>query len=224
MAQPTKFSRPNVGLVIWLLLSLLFAKILFVILYEYRFYFPADFVNSSFLIAREDYFYGLYGIAFYSHIVAGPFTLVGAFFLMLTGGVHKFGALHKTVGRIVLLLVLLVIVPSGLVMSTKAFTGAIAGWGFALTSMFTGICAMLAIYYARQRMFKLHQVWACRCFIFLCSPVVLRLISGAAFVTASESELSYQLSAWLSWLVPLAGFEIFRRIPKSTLDRQLTQG
>ena len=216
-----KISNAKYRFVIWLLLSLLFGKFLVAILNEYHFYFPADFENSSFLIGRDEHFKGLYWIAFYSHILAGPITLVGAFFLMMTGGIKRFRFWHRTVGKIALGLVLAIIVPSGLVMSTQSLTGPIAGVGFALTAIFTGISAMFAIWYARQKRFTLHKIWATRCFIFLCSPILLRLISSAAFVTSTESDLSYQLSAWLSWLVPLAFYEVARHIPKQKLDQEL---
>lgn len=42
-----------------------------------------------------------------------------------------------------------------------------------------------------------------RCFLLLISPLILRLIAGAVIVMDVESELTYRLNAWLSWLVPL---------------------
>ena len=55
--------------------------------------------------------------------------------------------------------------------------------------------------------FQLHQRWASRCFLFLCSPLLLRLISGAAIVMQLESDAFYRFNAWGSWLIPLAILE-----------------
>jgi hypothetical protein len=47
-----------------------------------------------------------------------------------------------------------------------------------------------------------------RCFLLLCSAVVLRLIGGLATVTHIGGNWSYPLAAWASWLVPLGIFEL----------------
>jgi hypothetical protein len=193
------------------LLIALAAKVLFSILYEYRFYFPVDFGESVFLAERKAIFRGTYRVAFFVHILASPVALVLAFLLMFTGSRKWFGAKHRLVGKIQVLLIVIAVAPSGLVMSTEAFSGPIAGWGFATLSVATAVTAIAAGYFASQRKFAVHQVWATRCFILLCSPLVLRLTAGSAFVMNVESELSYRLSAWLCWLLPLIAYELWRK-------------
>ena len=56
-----------------------------------------------------------------------------------------------------------------------------------------------------------HKRLAVYCFILLTSPLLLRLASGAAILMGCESELFYQLNAWLSWLAPLAAYEAWLR-------------
>ncbi len=115
-----------------------------------------------------------------------------------------------------MLLVLAVVVPSGLVMATQAHAGPIAAYGFASLSIATAACAMMALYFARNRNFRSHPSWAIRCFLLLASPLLLRLISGAAIVTQMESEWFYRLNAWVSWLIPLVIYEIWRHWPASS--------
>ena len=55
--------------------GLLFAKVLLEILYEYRWYFPANF-EAAFLIGRQDSFVGLYRAAFYAHVISGPLAIL----------------------------------------------------------------------------------------------------------------------------------------------------
>lgn len=195
--------------------ALLFVKVLVAILLEYRWYFPADFEASSFLTGRRDSFVGVYRAAFYAHIISGPIAVVLAVFMMLSGGRPRLRHIHRPAGRLLMLIVLAVVVPSGLVMARKAFAGPIAAYGFASLSITTAACAATALYFARARNFRSHQRWATRCFLLLASPLLLRLIAGAAIVTNLESDWFYRLNAWLSWLIPLAIYEIWRRWPAS---------
>lgn len=184
--------------------AIVLLKVLVEILYEYRWYFPADFDASAFLIGRRDTFFGVYRAAFYAHILGGPTVVILGLFLMFSGGRSRFARLHRRIGRILMLIVLAIVVPSGLAMAFQATAGPIAGFGFASLSIATAASAAAALHFARKARFRSHQKWATRCFILLCSPLLLRLISGAAIVMQLESDWFYRLNAWLSWLVPLA--------------------
>jgi hypothetical protein len=193
----------------WITLAALalFAKVLFNILAEYRWYFPADFDRSAFLAGRRFTFVGIYRAAFYAHICVGPPVLLLALFLVMTGGRRSLAKWHRIAGRLLAALVLLVLVPSGLIMANQAYAGATAGLGFALLSLITGACVSGAAYFAIRRKYQWHQQFASRSFILLVSPMLLRVASGAAIVMDCESELFYQLNAWLSWLLPLLIYE-----------------
>jgi hypothetical protein len=53
-----------------------------------------------------------------------------------------------------------------------------------------------------------------RCYVLICSAVVLRVISGAASVVGVPSpEAAYVVAAWSSWLLPLAAYEVVERLP-----------
>lgn len=194
---------------VWLL-AILFAKILVSILWEYRWYFPADFDASSFLNDRQDSFEGSYRAAFYVHIIGGPIAALLGVLLFITGGRRSFSKVHRFAGRLLLFLVLLVVAPSGLIMAEQAYGGPIAAAGFASLSILTAITALTAVHFARTRRISAHQRWATRFLILLLSPFVLRLASGTMIVMRVESDWTYRLSAWLSWLVPLALFEAWR--------------
>lgn len=193
-----------------LALALLIAKVLAEILYEYRWYFPADFVASAFLVGRQDTFEGLYRLAFYLHIIAGPPCIAMAVYLVASS-TTKSKAGHRVLGRIFVPLVLLVIVPTGLVMASAAHAGPIAGAGFATLSILTGYCAAKTMETAWRRRWQAHQIWAKRTAIVILSPLILRVTSGVFSVLNLESQTLYCLNAWMSWIVPLAIFEICRR-------------
>ena len=188
----------------------LLLRVLVSIVLEYRFYFPADFA-STFLTGRESTFVGIYVPAFYIHIIAGPLAVVIGTILLLSGGRTRFRHAHRLLGRSQMIIVLIGLVPSGFVMASRAFAGPIAGLGFASLSAVTGVAAVATLAYAINKQFLLHRRWATRCYILLCSPLLLRVVGGGLVVFQLESDLAYRLNAWLSWLVPLAIFEIHWR-------------
>ena len=193
--------------------ALLAVKVLLEILGQYRWYFPANFEQSAFLIGREAFFHGVYWWAFYVHILISPITAMLAGWLLFSGAKGRFLTGHRRLGKLQVLLVLGLVAPSGLVMSYWAFTGPIAGWGFALLSLGTGFTAVMTAYHARGGRIRRHRVWAVRCLLLLASPFILRIVSGVFIVTGWESEWTYRLTAWLSWLGPLTIYETIRLYP-----------
>lgn len=197
-------------LVRWIAI-LLFVKTIGAVLYEYRWYFPLDFQQSAFLIGREESFTPGYRVAFFVHLFAGPVALLSATFLMVSGlkKASRFRRWHSIVGR----LLFVAVVPlslSGMVMAFKSFAGPIAGVSFLVLAILTlGSCWGAAVY-AMKKKFTAHQVWATRCFLLLCSPLLLRIVGGIAIVSGTESEAIYRWNAWLSWVVPLLVYEVLR--------------
>jgi|688.fasta_scaffold00058_2 hypothetical protein len=63
--------------------------------------------------------------------------------------------------------------------------------------------------------FLAHRHWMSRCFWLLCSTIFLRLMGGAAGLVHWNPAWTYPLSVWLSWIVPLAVYEIVRYSSKS---------
>ena len=186
------------------------AKVFGEIICECRRYFPADF-DSDFLIGRQETFVGTYRVAFYIHIISSPLAVLIGSLLMFSVSRGNYRRLHRWIGRFQFFLILFAVAPSGLVMALQAYTGAIAASGFILHSVATAVCAIAAIRFAMKQNFAEHQRYATRCFVLLCSPLLLRLIMGASVVANTESDWTYRLTAWLSWLVPLLGLEVWYR-------------
>lgn len=207
-----------------LVAGLLAMKVLGSIVWEYQRYFPADF-NSAFLSGKRSVFQGSYRFAFYAHILVGPPTILAAIVLLHSGFRGRYQALHRSLGRIQAAMVLLVLVPTGLVMATKAYAGPVSGWGFASLSLATGTAMALTIDRARRRQFASHQQWAIRTTILLLSPLFSRVIAGAAISSGLETETFYIVNAWASWLVPCVVYEACLRcsLPRpllATLSRE----
>ncbi len=189
------------------LAALLICKVTVSVLWNYRDYLPPDF-SAAFLIGREGYFFGSYSWAFYPHILAGPCTLIIGLLLLSERFRRRFPKWHRILGRIQVACVLLLVAPSGLWMARYAETGAVAAVGFATLAILTGASAVLGWRLAVQRRFAEHRRWMWRCYILLCSAVVLRLLGGLATVADVGADWPYQFAAWISWMVPLSIFEL----------------
>lgn len=187
--------------------GLLILKVTVEVMLGYVNYFPPNF-GSDFLRGRERYFFGAYQWAFYPHIVSGPLAILLGLVQISESFRRRLPQWHRNLGRLHLLNVLCVVTPSGLWMAYYASTGTIAAIGFALLAMLTGTCSALGWRAAVKRQFPVHRRWMWRCFLLLCSAVVLRLLGGLGTVMEVQSVWFDPIASWSSWLVPLAAFEL----------------
>ena len=197
--------------ILTLLVYMLICKIVAGVFLSYRDYMPPNF-ESDFLQGRAHYFFGSYQWAFYTHVTSGPCSLILGMILVSEQFRRRFPKWHRFLGRIQVACVLLFVTPSGLWMAFYAETGAIAGTGFASLAVATGMCILLGWRSAVKRRFAEHQRWMLRCFVLLCSAVVLRLIGGVTTVAGIDAAWVYPLAAWTCWLVPLMTYEVNRRV------------
>jgi Predicted membrane protein (DUF2306) len=195
-------------------------KVFLTLLYDYRWYFPADF-RAPFLVDRRETFVGLYRVAFYGHLLSCPLAVVAGPLLLWSSSRRATHSIHRWIGRATVIVTLSLIVPSGLVMATQAHAGSIAGSGFASLAILTALCACQTWRHARQRRFNIHRAWATRLLILIYSPFLLRIMVGIVITLGVESLWTYRAIAWLSWLLPLTLFEAVRHrwIDERYVDR-----
>jgi uncharacterized membrane protein len=193
------------------LAALLILRVLVTILANYPDYFPPNF-DALFLQGRETTFAGSYPPAFYVHIFSSPIVLLNGLILLSEYVRRRYRRWHRYLGRLQVFVLLSFVLPSSVVMSRHSFGGWPAGVSFVLLSAATAGCAIVGVVHARQRRYDRHRRWMLRCYILICSAVVLRLVSGAAgLVGVASAEGAYICAAWSSWLVPLAAFETVER-------------
>lgn len=186
---------------------LLVLKTILSVLWSYRDYFPPNF-RSDFLLERGPYFFGPYMWAFYAHIVSGPFALMAGLVLVCSSFRRQFPVWHRRLGRVQVACVLFFVTPSGLWMANYAATGTVAATGFATLAIVTAFCVVNGWRCAIQRRFEKHRWWMLRCFVLLCSAVVLRIFGGLSDLHGAD--WTYPFAAWLSWLLPLVLLELSR--------------
>jgi hypothetical protein len=96
-------------------------------------------------------------------------------------------------------------------MAYHAAAGPVATAGLATLAVATATCATVGARAAVRRRFAEHRRWMWRCYLLLSSAVVLRLIGGLATVAGVAAPWFDPLATWMSWLVPLAAFELHAR-------------
>lgn len=198
------------SILLWLVVASIL-RVLLTIVANYPDYFPPNF-NSIFLSGREHTFHGSYKFAFYLHIIVSPFILFNGLILLSDSVRRQYGGTHRWLGRVQVGTLLLLMLPSSVLMSFQAYGGWPAGLSFFLLSISTAVCAVVGVVYARRRRYQEHRRWMLRCFVLICSAVTLRLMSGTiSLVGVSDPVTAYIAASWSSWLVPLAGFELFYR-------------
>jgi hypothetical protein len=201
------FRSSNLYRALIVLVVVLILKVTFSVVLGYRDYFPANF-DAEFLRGRQSYFAGGYQWAFYAHIVSGPISLVLGLILISERFRKRFPKWHRSLGKAQAAVVLFLLSPSGLWLAYYAQTGTFAAIGFALLAVATGMCVLLGWRSAVKRQFIEHRRWMLRCFLLLCSAVIVRIVGGLATVTSLGDSWIYPVTAWASWLVPLTTFEL----------------
>jgi hypothetical protein len=190
-----------------LLAGILIIKVMISVVSNYHGYFPPDFA-AGFLRGRESHFWGLYSWAFYAHIVSGPVSLILGLILVGERVRVRHPRWHRRLGRIQVACVLLLVTPSGLWMARHAAAGPFAAAGLAALAIVTAASVIMGARSALKRRVADHRRWMWRCFLLLCSAVVLRLIGGLATVTGMTALWIDPMATWLCWLSPLAAFEL----------------
>ncbi len=210
--------RTSLELILSFLAVALILKVTFSVVSNYHNYFPPNF-DSDFLRGRELYFPGAYQWAFTTHIISGPVSLILGLILIVERSRARYPRWHRYLGRLQVAFVLLLVTPSGLYMARYAAAGPIAAVGLAALAIATAICVSIGARSAVMRRFADHRRWMWRCYLLLCSAVVLRLIGGLATVTGTAAPWVDPLATWVSWIAPLAAFE-FREWTRRRPERR----
>ena len=211
MLTAIHFQIPSTRHVLAWMGLLLILRVTVGVVSNYVDYFPPNF-ESEFLRGRETYFDGSYRWAFYAHIISGPLALVLGTILVSDSFRSRYRGWHRFLGRIQVAGVIFVVAPSGFWMALFVESGVISVIGFATLSLLTGFFAAMGWRSAVRRRFPEHRRWMWRCFLLLCSAVVLRLIAGTVIALGVEAVWVFRFTAWGSWLIPLSAFECSERL------------
>ena len=205
----------------WLLMTSL-ALYLFAITWIY-FSFRSD---VNFLLSKPDDLVHFlpWRIAFYLHIAGAMFALAVGPFQFLTGLKARYKKLHRSIGYIYVLGILLLAGPAGFFMSFFATGGIGSKVAFAVLSIVWVTTTWLGIKTILQKKIKEHRAWMIRSYALTFAAVTLRLWTPILSVGMNFTEAeTLAIVPWLAWIPNLFVAEILIQIlvykkPPETLN------
>lgn len=155
-----------------------------------------------------------YRVPLYSHMVFGPLALILAPFQFWAGLRSRFRWLHRTIGYTYVTSI--VIASVGALALLPRFAG--SPWataGFLVLGLLWAGTTLRAVFLARAGRTDAHKRWMMRSASLTFAAVVLRLMTFPLMATGLTLTQSYDITAWASWLLPLAFIEWrLRRSPR----------
>ena len=174
----------------------------------FGYYFAAD-LEYGFLRDKRDFFFSSgYFVAFYAHIVGAPVAFISGTLQVSRTLRQHWPQLHRWLGRFYCVSVLVAAAPGGLVMGFWAYGGLSSLLCFSLLAGLTWTATFLGWRFGRLGRVKLHAKWMVRSYLLLASAICLRMLHPMLSLLALNHELTYQLSVWTSWVLPLSLFEL----------------
>jgi Na+/phosphate symporter len=161
--------------------------------------------DAGFLQLKQEYIHITeWRVAFFTHVFTCMLVLVAGFTQFSEKFLKQQPKLHRTVGYVYVINILMVTGPSGLLMSFYANGGISSQLAFVLLSvLWIGFTAM-ALYKAIKKDFKAHRIFMIRSFALTLSAITLRCwkVLLVNFTDIQPMD-RYRIIAWLGWTLNL---------------------
>ena len=161
--------------------------------------------DAGFLQLKQEYIHITeWRVAFFTHVFTSILVLVAGFTQFSKKFLKQQPKLHRTVGYIYVINILMVTGPSGLLMSFYANGGVSSQTAFVLLSvLWIGFTAM-ALYKAIKKDFTAHRIFMIRSFALTLSAITLRCwkVLLVNFTDIQPMD-RYRIIAWLAWTLNL---------------------
>lgn len=150
----------------------------------------------------------------YTHLAGGALTLVLGLPQLLWQRLHVGRPVHRWTGRLYLLGMAIACVGAVGLITTSPAPAAIR-IAFAATTLVWVATALVAVAAVLRGRLATHRVWMIRNYLVALAPVTFRLLllPSAVRLGIAPSPGVIALLLWLGWAVPLAAFEVARRVP-----------
>ncbi len=139
--------------------------------------------------------------AFFIHVYASIWVLLAGFTQFSKSIQRNNPRLHRTMGYIYVLDVLLITGPAGLIMGFYANGGLFSRIAFVLLAALWIFFTLMALIKARQKDFKSHRKYMIRSYALTLSALTLRAWKFAITNTMDIPPMDvYRIVAWLGWV------------------------
>ena len=178
-------------------------------------YIPIDF-NVAFLRIKQDEIALVhYQWAFFVHVYSSIFVLLAGIPQFSNYLRTQYRNLHKTLGKLYIVLVLLLASPSGFVMGYYANGGVYSRISFMLLAILWFYFTLQAFRYIKQGQVDQHRKFMLRSFALTLSAISLRLIKWGLVTTLELPPMdTYRIVAWAGWVVNLVVVETYLLVSK----------
>jgi Predicted membrane protein (DUF2306) len=140
-------------------------------------------------------------ISFFTHVFSSIFLLMAGFTQFHNPFQGRMRTVHRWIGKMYVLVLLLFSAPAGLVMSLYANGGLLSQSAFTLLSVLWIYTTLRAYVSIRQRKFIEHSDWMLRSFALTLSALTLRAWKYVLVLLFHPHPVdAYQLVAWLGWV------------------------
>jgi len=159
----------------------------------------------DFLETKQDVIQNkIWRVSFYIHVFSSMFVLLAGFTQFFRFSFQRKLKLHRTLGKIYILLILLVSGPSGFVMAFYANGGIFAQIGFVFLAVGWLAFTYLAYHFIKNKNIRQHENFMIRSYAFTVSALTLRAwIYVLAYFYVDYWTIAVAV-AWLGWLPNLA--------------------
>ncbi len=164
-------------------------------------YFSFD-LNYHFLKSKQDMLVNeIWLVAFYIHLLFGVIAVLTGIPLFFKRLIPFKSKLHRNLGKVYVLSILLFTGPTGFYLAFFAEGGMYATIGFLLMSLAWMIPTYLAFRYAVDKKFEKHYKWMIRSLALTLSGVTLRLITPlGSEVFGFAEETNFIMTSYVSWI------------------------
>ncbi len=183
--------------------------------------------DVGFLRIKQHYIHiDQWRIAFFIHVYASMWVLFAGFTQFSKTIQRNQPKLHRTLGYIYVVDVLLITGPAGLLMGFYANGGLWSRIAFVLLAMLWIYFTAMALVKARQKNFKAHRNYMIRSYALTLSAITLRAWKYAITNTVTLPPMDvYRVVAWVGWVgnLVVAEWLIFRHTQKQVYKKRSSQ-
>ena len=172
---------------------------------------PRD--DAGFLAIKQDYI-GILGwkIAFFIHVFSSLFALAAGFTQFWRGILKKYRGIHRWMGRIYVMDVLLITGPASFIMALYANGGLSSRMAFTTLAVLWIYTTAMAYREVMRRNFARHREWMIRSYALTLSALTLRAWKlGLVMLMHPHPMDVYRVVAWLGWVPNLLLAEMIIR-------------
>ncbi|TNF49516.1 MAG: DUF2306 domain-containing protein [Bacteroidetes bacterium] len=180
------------------------------ILYRTGHYLDTNYQNGYLTLTKEDNVRFVRWTIIVHGFIASVLIILST--ILIFGRIErKYERLHRTIGKVTVLMAIIILIPTGYILSIFNSSGNLASILFLILTSLTLISILNGWRSVLRKELYAHQLWMHRFYILLSSAIWLRINMSIAFYFYQPTSQLYAVCIVLSWLPQLIFFEILKK-------------